>query len=245
YYTDTIAQWRFFDQLLERVATLPGVEAAAMSTGLPATRAPFSRTRFGIEGKSYRDDDARPSSRLVAVSPSFFAALEIPVIAGRPFTPADREGTESVAIVTRAFARRYLQGDGVGKRIDLHREGRAPTLTTVVGVVGDVFDGDQRDATPPVIFQPLAQARAAFVSIAVRSAHEALAIAPSVRDLVRSLNPDLPLFWPQSLDDAVGQALWFVRVFGTLFLVFGAAALFLASVGLYAVMSFSVSRRTR
>src|SRR5262249_13441790 len=113
---DTIAQWRFFDQLLERIATLPGVEAAAMSSGLPGTRASFSRTRFGVEGGSYRDDDARPVSRFAAVSPSFFTTLEIPVIAGRPFTPADRDGSEPVAVVTRSFARRYLRGDPVGQR---------------------------------------------------------------------------------------------------------------------------------
>jgi putative ABC transport system permease protein len=66
-----------------------------------------------------------------------------------------------------------------------------------------------------------------------------------VRDAVSSLNPDIPLYWVQSLDVAIDQALWFVRVFGTMFLIFGFVALFLASIGLYAVMSFSVSRRTR
>jgi putative ABC transport system permease protein len=95
------------------------------------------------------------------------------------------------------------------------------------------------------IFQPFAQARSTFVYISARTAGPPLAITQGVRDAVTSLNPDIPLYWVQSLDVAIDQALWFVRVFGTMFLIFGFVALFLASIGLYAVMSFSVSRRTR
>jgi len=95
------------------------------------------------------------------------------------------------------------------------------------------------------IFQPFAQARSTFVYVSARTVGPPLAITQGVRDAVASLNSDIPLYWVQSLDVAIGQALWFVRVFGTMFLIFGFVALFLASIGLYAVMSFSVSRRTR
>ena len=97
----------------------------------------------------------------------------------------------------------------------------------------------------PAIFQPFAQARSSFVYIAARTAGSPLALTQGVRDAVASLNPDIPLYWVQTLDDATSQSLWFIRVFGTMFMIFGVVALFLASVGLYAVMSFSVSRRTR
>jgi ABC-type antimicrobial peptide transport system permease subunit len=95
------------------------------------------------------------------------------------------------------------------------------------------------------MFLPLAQWRSTFVYISARTAGPPLAITQGVRDAVASLNPDIPLYWVRSLDVAIDQALWFVRVFGTMFLIFGFVALFLASIGLYAVMSFSVSRRTR
>src|SRR5678816_2197557 len=72
-----------------------------------------------------------------------------------------------------------------------------------------------------------------------------MTITQGVRDVVKSLNPDIPVYWAQSFDEATGQAMWFINVFGTLFMIFGVVALFLAAVGLYAVMSFSVSRRTR
>ena len=81
--------------------------------------------------------------------------------------------------------------------------------------------------------------------MAARTTAAPLALSQSVRDAVNSLNPDIPLYWVETLEEAISQPLWFIRVFGTMFMIFGFVALFLASVGLYAVMSFSVSRRTR
>jgi ABC-type antimicrobial peptide transport system permease subunit len=108
-----------------------------------------------------------------------------------------------------------------------------------------MFTGDQDEPTGPVVFTPFAQSRTNFVYISARTAAAPLALTQPVRDAVGSLNPDIPLYWVQTLDDATSQSLWFIRVFGTMFMLFGLVALFLASVGLYAVMSFSVSRRTR
>lgn len=252
FFTDTLAEWRFFDEMLARVSALPGVQAAAMSTGLPATRAGFGGTRFALAGKSYLKPDDRPEARLAGVTPQFFAAINAPLLAGRAFTSADRAGSLPVVVVSRAFARKYLSngdpgdsGNPVGQRIQLG-EGQPPSpWLTVVGVVGDMFDGDQRDPSPPILFQPLAQARSNFVSIVVRTNTQPMAITPAVREAVQSINADVPLYWVQSFDEATAGSLWFVKVFGTLFLVFGIVALFLASVGLYAVMAFSVSRRTR
>ena len=93
---------------------------------------------------------------------------------------------------------------------------------------------------PPAMFQPFAQARSSFVYISAKTNGPPMSITPAVRDAVASLNPDIPLYWVSSFEDAIAQSLWFVRVFGTMFMIFGFVALFLASVGLYAVMSFSV-----
>jgi putative ABC transport system permease protein len=120
----------------------------------------------------------------------------------------------------------------------------APWLT-IIGVVGDMFSGNQDNPFRPAMFQPFAQARSTFVYISARTAGPPLSITQGVRESVMALNPDIPLYWVQPLEDTVGQSLWFVKVFGTMFMIFGFVALFLASVGLYAVMSFSVSRRTR
>jgi len=245
-YTDTLAEWRFFDQAVERVAALPGVQSAALSSGLPAARQSFGGTSFAVEGQAYLKDKDRPRTRSMTVTPDFFKTLNIPLRQGRVFADADRPGALSVVLVNQSFADKYFKNtDPIGRRIRLGPPtGNAPWLT-IVGVVGNTFTGDQENPISPAIFQPFAQARSTFVYISARTAGSPLSITQSVRDAVASLNPDIPLYWVQSLDTAIAQSLWFVRVFGTMFLIFGFVALFLASIGLYAVMSFSVSRRTR
>ena len=244
-YTDTIAQWQFFDQVVDRVAALPGVDAAAISSGLPAARQGFGGAPFGIEGQRYLKETDYPTARHAAITPDFFKTLTIRTLQGRIFNSGDRAGGLPVAIATRSFVDKYFKGiDPIGRRIRLGREQPGPWLT-IVGVVDNIFTGDQEDPMAPTIFQPFAQARENFVYISAKASGAPLTLSRPIRDAVAGLNPDIPLYWVQTLDEASAQALWFVRVFGTMFMLFGFVALFLASVGLYAVMSFSVSRRTR
>jgi putative ABC transport system permease protein len=245
-YTDTVAQARFFDQAVERVAGLPGVQSAAIAVGLPGAQQGLNGTRFSLEGETYTKDKDYPLTRGTSVSPGFFSTLNIPIITGRAFTAADREGSLPVAIITRSFAAKYFKDkDAIGRRVKGGTgQSKAPWLT-IVGVAGDVFTGDQKEPFSPVLFQPFAQARSSFAYITARTASAPMSLTAGVRTAVSSLNPDIPLYWVQTLDTAIAQQLWFVRVFGTMFVIFGGVALFLASVGLYAVMSFSVSRRIR
>jgi putative ABC transport system permease protein len=246
-YTDTAAQWRFFDQVVERIAALPGVQAAALSSGLPAAdRSGMGGSNFALEGQTYLKDQDYPNARWLSVTPGFFNTLKVPLVSGRVFNEADRAGTPQVIVVNKAFAAKFFKnGDPIGKRIRLGGSRSTAPWSTVVGVVGDMFGGDQEEPMQPAFFRPYAQARSSFVSISARTASAPMTLTPSVREVVSSLNPDIPLYWVQTLEDATAQSLWFVRVFGTMFMIFGVVALFLASVGLYAVMSFSVSRRTR
>ena len=245
-YTDTIAQARFFDDALQRVAALPGVQAAALAVGLPAAQQGLNGNRFSIEGATYAKDKDHPVTRATSVTPGFFSTLNIPIVTGRGFTDADRQGSLPVAVVTRSFvAKHFKDKDPIGRRIRFGLDqSKAPWLT-IVGVTGDVFTGDQQEPFSPVVFQPFAQSRSGFAYIAARTPSAPMSLTAGVRTVVASLNPDIPLYWVQTLDDAIAQRLWFVRVFGTMFVIFGGIALFLASVGLYAVMSFSVSRRIR
>lgn len=116
---------------------------------------------------------------------------------------------------------------------------------TVVGVVPDLHMDGAENEDPEGFYVPLAQSPQRFAYLALAGRGDALALAGPAADAVASLDRDLPLYWVQSLEDAIAEGTWFVRVFGTLFMVFGAAALFLASVGLYGVTAASVSRRTR
>ncbi|HSG48757.1 MAG TPA: FtsX-like permease family protein, partial [Longimicrobiales bacterium] len=150
------------------------------------------------------------------------------------------------------FDDRFLPGtDAVGRRIRLGGLESDEAWVEIVGVVpnhrvegvGNVEPGEETDQ--PGIYLPLAQQDARFLSIAARAEGVApLSLAGAVREAVAAVDADTPLYYERTLREAMDQNLWFYRVFGTLFLVFGLAALFLASVGLYGVMSFSVTQRT-
>ncbi len=245
-YTDSVRQQRFFRQLERRVAALPGVRAAAVSSGLPGARQGLGGNRFALDGATYARDVDYPITRTAWVSPGFFATLDIPLSRGRLFTDADREDAPQVAIVTQPFVDRFLKGqDPLGRRVRLGASRSTQPWLTIVGVVPAVFGGDPDDPQPPVVFRPLAQANTNFVYISARTAAAPMAITSQVRQVAAQLEPDLPLYWVMPLGEAIAQPLWFVRVFGTVFMIFGFVALFLAAVGLYGVISFSVSRRTR
>jgi putative ABC transport system permease protein len=201
---------------------------------------------FAVEGQTYLKDKDYPNANSLAVTPNFFATVKTPIVQGRAFTDADRVDALPVAIVNRAFVKKYFPNvDPIGRRIRMGGAKSTAPWSTIVGVAGDMFSGNQDNPFNPAIFQPFAQARSTFVYIAARTAGPPLAITQGVREAVATLNPDIPLYWVQPFEEAVAQSLWFVRVFGAMFMIFGFVALFLASVGLYAVMSFSVSRRTR
>jgi putative ABC transport system permease protein len=245
-YTDTVAQMQFFTQLAERATELPNVQAAAIASGLPGAQQGLNGNRFQLEGKTYERDQDLPNTRSASVTPGFFATLEIPLRTGRLFTDGDREGNLPVAIVNERFVRQHLEGtEAIGTRIKFGGLESTAQWVTVVGVVPDVFAGDPDDPRPAVVFLPFAQNRSQFAYVVARTAQDPLTLTQPVRDAVASLNSDLPIYWPMTLSAAIAEQLWFVRVFGTMFMIFGFVALFLASIGLYAVMSFAVSRRTR
>lgn len=245
-YTDTVMQAQFFEQLNERAAGLPGVISASISSGLPGAQQGFGGDGVMIEGKSYERGQDVPTTRFAAVSPSFFQTLEIPLRQGRLFESSDRAGGLDVAIVNERFARQHFpDGDVLGRRIRLGGLIIPGPWITIVGIVPDLFAGSPDDPRPAVVFRPFAQARSQFAYISLRTAGDPMTFTGPVKDLVASINPDIPIYWPMTLAKAVAEPLWFVRVFGTMFAIFGIVALFLASIGLYAVMSFAVNRRTR
>lgn len=245
-YTDTLAQRTFFVQLAERVGQLPGVQASTVSSGLPGARQGLGGNNFALEGANYAKPTDHPNTRTLAVTPGFFTTLQIRAREGRLFNSSDRADGMPVAVVNEAFAKKYFPKESaLGHRIRYDSDdGKQPWLT-IVGVVPTIFGGDPENPRPALVFRPLEQAHSSFNYITARTAATPMALTNAVREIASQLNPDIPLYWVMSYDDAIAQPLWFVRVFGTMFMIFGFIALFLASVGLYAVMSFSVSRRAR
>ncbi len=245
-YTDTAAQLQFFTQLAERAAEIPGVQAAAVASGLPGAQQGLNGSRIAMDGTSYERDQDLPLTRHLAVTPGFFETLRIPLRSGRLFTEGDRKGTLPVAVVNERFVRQHLgDGEAIGRRVRLGGLESTEPWLTIVGVIPDLFAGDPEDPRPAILVRPFAQGQTAFAYVVTRTAGDPMALTQPVREAVASLNPDLPIYWPMTLKAAIAEQLWFVRVFGTMFMIFGFVALFLASIGLYAVMSFAVSRRAR
>jgi putative ABC transport system permease protein len=245
-YTDTAAQKQFMLRLRDNLAARPGVRAATLVSGLPGTGSSGDGGPVMIDGVSYAAERDVPSVPSTSVTDGFFETFGIQLLEGRGITAADRADAAPVAVVNKAFADKYFPGkDAVGQRI---REGGITSTNpwmTIVGVAPTVFSGDASQPRTPAYYFPLSQHHSSFVSIAVQTSGPPMAVTQQVRESVAQLNADIPLYFVYSMEDAVARSLWYIRVFGTMFMIFGGIALCLAAIGLYAVMSFSVSRRTK
>ena len=243
-YTDTVAQAHFYDQLRDRLKGLPGVQNATIVSWLPGVGTDDGPT--AIEGVAYAALTDLPHIRYNSVAPGFFETFDIRALRGRLLDASDRSDGNPVAVINQAFADKYFPGvDPLGRRI--RQGGLQSTLPwrTIVGVVPTTYTGDTDEPHAPAYFLPLAQHHENFVTMVARTAGAPMTLTSSVREIVAQLQPDIPIYRVNSMETMYAQPTWFIRVFGTMFMIFGAIALFLASVGLYAVMSFSVSRRTR
>jgi predicted permease len=251
-YPDSVSRLRFYEELLRRLEGRPGVLAASLTSNLPVTGSP--RGRFALEGRAYATERDYPMARRVVIAPRFFDTFGVSLLQGRDFGPEDRAGSLPVAIVNRSFAETFFPNqDPVGRRIrdplarrDLGgTDQQAGPWLTIIGVAPDVWMQSIDDVDAAGFYLPLAQLDQRFISIAIRTRGNPLDLTSMVRDDVMAIDSDLPIYFVNSMEDVIEQSGWFYRVFGGLFMVFGFVALFLASVGLYAVMAFSVRRRTQ
>jgi putative ABC transport system permease protein len=247
-YADVGSQIRFYENLHERLGALPGVQAVSLTSNLPTLGA--ANPQVGVQGESYADPQRdRQRARRVVVTPGFFDTFSRELRDGRDFTSADNEAGLPVAVVNESFARRHFGAESaLGRRIHFAAPMSADTAArwlTIVGVVPDMYASNIDNENPHAIYVPLAQSGARFLDVAARTAAAPMTLTTLVRDEVAAIDADIPLYQVRTLGDAIRESTWFYRVFGALFMVFGSVALFLAAIGLYAVMSSSVSRRTR
>jgi predicted permease len=238
--------------VLQRIASAirgaPGVVAVGGTTVLPFS-GNWSSASFNVEGYQPPPNAPLPWGDMRVVTPDYFATMRIPLKAGRAFTDADIRGGAPVCIVDEALMRRYWpHADPIGKRITFSSlTAPNPQWITVVGVVGHTLHtGFDDDRSRVQVYFPLAQApRVGFLGYAVRTAGDPMAAAGAVRAAVRSVDADLPLAAVNTMEGLMAQRTGPRRFSLFLLTAFAALALGLAVVGLYGVMSYVVTRRTR
>jgi putative ABC transport system permease protein len=234
----------FYRQLIDRVTALPGVEAAGAITDIFIGTLPNS-AGFTVEGKPPVPTAERIEAPIDFVTPGYFQTMGIPLLYGRDLSESDGPDSPRVVVVNETFIRRFFPGeDPLGKRFKFgDADSQAPWLT-IVGVVADMrrtgYTADVRCET----FLPYTQRTfIGFMSLVVRSGSDPKTIIPAVRDVVWDINPDQSISHVMTMDDMLDGMIAQRRLNMVLFTIFAAVALILAAVGVYGVMSYSVTQR--
>ncbi|HJU89354.1 MAG TPA: ABC transporter permease, partial [Gemmatimonadaceae bacterium] len=242
-YQDEEPRARFLDQFEERLRALPGVSAVASVGELPTKV--MNRNGFNIEGKPLPPNDAQPFVRYVEVSPDYFRTLRIPVLSGRVFGVADRAGSPQVVVVSQGMARRYWgTDDPVGSRVRLGPDPNGPAFT-VIGVVGDVRNDPAVQEAEPMLYGANRQMPWNGPFFLIRTSGDPLQLVKPMQRALAELDQSLPLHNPMTLDSIVDDGFASRRLPVVLMSAFGALALLLASVGVYAMFASMAAARER
>jgi predicted permease len=238
---------RFYEELLGRVRTIPGVDAAAVVTRHPLWSTQGYDWPFTVEGQPDQEAWRNPPMNLLAISTDYFSTMRIPLSAGRVLSDTDREGQPGVVVVSESFARRAWPGsDALGKRIKMPLPD-TPYSQQWLAVVGVVADARYRELerTRLDVYVSHLQAAIPLHSLMLRARIDPATVTSAVRGAVRALDPNVPVGGAMRMSDVVTTSLARRRFTAQLFVVFAIVAVMLTALGLYALLAHAVTSRTR
>jgi len=240
-YESREAMVAFYDNVLNRLRETPSVEAAGAAGALPLSGS-ANTSNFLLVGRPAPADGQEPTSRWERVTPNYFAALGIPLKAGRAFDARDKVDGPSVVMVSESWARLFFPGesDVVGRLIRL---GGGDEQSTIVGVVGDVRHDGLDAPVQPTLFLPYAQHADRGMTLVVRATGDAAALTAAVREAVQSVDPAIPVYDVSTMQEQVSKSILGQRLSGSMIGVFALMALVLATVGVYGLIAYSVAER--
>jgi predicted permease len=244
-YPDATARISFYDRLKTRLEAVPGVESTALTSTIPLWGA--ARLSYELDGAAPVDEQSRPTLSAVTISPGYFLTVGAAVLSGRDFNQGDGPAAPRVTLVNDRFARRFWPGENpLGKRFRLFVGNAPEAWLTVMGVVSNIVQSDiARPELNALVYLPWQQMGAGNMNILVRTSVPPGNLRSALRKEVHALDSDLPMFGPFTLIERLQTRYWEKGRYTGLFLILAAIALLLAAVGLYAVIAYSVSRRTQ